>query len=207
MNKKVVIAIVVVLVLCCLCSVAGVVFFATRPNTTTVNWNVGDLSPNSPTDSSANDDSANRQSNSGRDDGKDDSASSSTKKGACDILTPEIAKKVLKVEVKQTASASTSSCSYSNAVPTLKDLGVLTIVVSEGPTAKTLFDTAKSGVYKSNTEEVTGLNAEGVYWAVNYKQLSILKGDRWILITTIVSSGRDSKTVSIEAAKEILANI
>ncbi len=120
----------------------------------------------------------------------------------CEILTEADAKQVLGVEVKGESTEST--CTYKNAVASGTNISVLIISINEGSDPKKSYESAKS-IY-GEIEVVSGLNVDEAVWSKSLMQLSMLKGNKWILIGA-TSTGLDSKEVSIAAAKLALARL
>ena len=123
----------------------------------------------------------------------------------CDMLTAEIAKQVLGGEVKSSGSG-TTACTYTTSSEDYSKFGVITMVVTntDALSAKAQFDSAKSSVYKGTTEAVTGLNADEAYYATNIKQLSILKGGSWIIISGVSDNYANEKELAVATAKLVL---
>jgi hypothetical protein len=123
----------------------------------------------------------------------------------CNILTLDIAKQMLGEEAKL-GSQNYGNCTYSLISADSSSFGVLTMVVSKlnTLTAKTNFEAAKTSIYEGSTENVTGLNADEAYYASNLKQLSILKGDSWIIISGVSDKFESEKELAIETAKLVL---
>ncbi len=136
-----------------------------------------------------------------------DSESNSNDSNACDHLTKDIAEDILKTEVKASESSSDNTCTYVTSEESLEDFGVLTMVVTDTSSdseARRLFETAKSVTYGNNTDNVSGLDADGAYWAGSISQLSILKDDKWIIISGTSALNEDNKQMAIDTAEEVL---
>lgn len=123
----------------------------------------------------------------------------------CNILTLDIAKQMLGDDAKL-GSQNYGNCTYSSVSADSSSFGVLTMVVSKlnAVTAKTNFESAKASIYENSTEPVTGLNADEAYYATNLKQLSLLKGDSWIIISGVSDKFDSEKELAIETAKLVL---
>jgi hypothetical protein len=104
------------------------------------------------------------------------------------------------------ASQNTKNCTYSSTNIDAASFGVLTIIVTKSSTttARTQFEQAKSSAYSNQIETVTGLNADDAYFANTLKQLSILKGDSWIIIFGISDNFASEKELAIATAQLVL---
>ncbi len=123
----------------------------------------------------------------------------------CKVLTLDVAKQLLGNDAK-IASQNEGNCTYSAISTDFSSFGVLTMVItkSNAVTAKTQFETAKNTTYSGDTEMVTGLNADSAYYAKGLTQLSILKGDSWIIISGTSDKFEDEKDLAVAAAKLVL---
>jgi len=124
---------------------------------------------------------------------------------ACLLLTLDITKKIIGNEAIL-ASQNPGICSYSSTNIDTSAVGILMIVVTKtNPvTAKEQFEQAKTTSYSGETEPVTGLNADDAYFANTFKQLSILKGDSWIIISGSSDKFANEKEISVATAKLVL---
>ena len=127
-----------------------------------------------------------------------------TNNNVCSILTLDIAKQILGDDA-QPASENSGNCTYSSVNVDTSAFGVLTMVVSKtnSITAKSNFEQGKTLAYDNQTEPVTGLNVDDAYYATTLKQLSILKGDSWIIISGTSDNYTDEKELAIATAKLI----
>ncbi|PIY17521.1 hypothetical protein CO112_03975 [Candidatus Dojkabacteria bacterium CG_4_9_14_3_um_filter_150_Dojkabacteria_WS6_41_13] len=135
--------------------------------------------------------------------------SETTSSKACDLLTLEIAETIFKDKAKTTDNNSSTACTYTSQKEDLTSFGIITLVDSNVGVlqARESFETAKTAIYGSSTEAVTGLDADAAYYAPTLKQLSILKGGHWIIITALTDSYPTDKDASIATAKLVLARI
>jgi len=117
---------------------------------------------------------------------------------ACALLTLSIAKQVLGSDAVL-ASQNSGNCTYSSE----SEFGVLVIVVSKSDvlTARTQYEAAKSTVYENNTTAVTGLNVDEAYFANGMAQLSMLKGDSWIIISGTSAKYTNEKDLAVATAR------
>jgi autotransporter translocation and assembly factor TamB len=128
-----------------------------------------------------------------------------TTSDVCNMLTLDIAKQILGTDTKL-ASQNSGNCTYSSISEDMSSFGVLTMVVTKmtGGTAKVQFDQARATVYENKTETVSGLKADEAYYATGLMQLSILKGDSWIIISGTSDKFADEKELAIATAKLVL---
>jgi hypothetical protein len=131
--------------------------------------------------------------------------SNTVENNACLLLTLDIAKEILGSDAIL-ASQNPGNCTYSATNAETSAFGIITIVVTKtNPiTAKEQFDQAKTISYSGDTETITELNADEAYFANTYKQLSILKGDSWIIISGTSDKFADEKEISMATAKLVL---
>jgi hypothetical protein len=124
---------------------------------------------------------------------------------ACLVLTLDIAQEILGSEAIL-ASQNPGNCTYTATNAETSAFGILTMVATKTSpiTAKEQFDQAKTVSYSGDIESITGLNADDVYFANTYKQLSILKGDSWIIISGTSDKFADAKELSVATAKLVL---
>ena len=183
MKKKLIIILSILLVLCVIGGV--VIFFVWQSASKTIDNIQNQLGVSPTVEASQSDTSA-----------TDGSASSNE---ACNLLTLDIANAVL-------ASQNTGNCSYTSTSSDFSSVGGLTIVVTttDAVTAKSEFEQAKTLSYSNQTEAVTGLNADEAYFAPTYMQLSILKGNSWIILTGFSDKFTSEKDLAIAAAKLVL---
>ena len=203
--KKFIIPIILVLLLIC-CVVAFIIWKSSGPILSAIQtqFNISPAVTTVTTDTTGqNTDSTNLT--------ETPSDSTSSSYDACILLTPAIAKQVLGEDVTSTGSG-TSSCTYmtslssiSSGSSTATSFGILTIVVAKSDpiTAKAQFEQAKSITFGGKTETVTGINVDNAYYATNLLQLSILKGDSWIMISGTSDKNPSEKDLVIQTAKLI----
>jgi hypothetical protein len=182
MKNKLPLIIVIVLVLCVVCG--GVIYFVWQSANNKLTEITNELTTTQTVENSAN------------------ITNSPGNNTACTLLTADMAKQILGTEVK-TESSSDVGCTYSTANLDLSSFGVLTIIVTKSTpiTAKDQFNQAKTLSYSGQTESVTGLNVDEAYYATNLMQLSILKGDSWIIISGTADTFSSEKDLAIAAAK------
>lgn len=130
-----------------------------------------------------------------------DSTSSST--DVCGVLTLDIAKQILGKEATL-SSQNAGNCTYS-AMTSDGGFGVLVMVIStnDSASARTSFETAKRTVYENDTVDVSGLNVDGAYYANSIGQLSILKGNSWVIISGTSDKYANGKDLAVATAKLI----
>ena len=189
MKKKLIIILSILLVLCVIGGV--VIFFVWQSASKTIDNIQNQLGVSPTVEASQSDTSA-----------TDGSASSNE---ACNLLTLDIAKAILGSDAVL-ASQNTGNCSYTSTSSDFSSVGGLTIVVTttDAVTAKSEFEQAKTLSYSNQTEAVTGLNADEAYFAPTYMQLSILKGNSWIILTGFSDKFTSEKDLAIAAAKLVL---
>lgn len=134
-----------------------------------------------------------------------DTSSTRSDSNVCSVLTLSIAKEILGADAKL-ASEDSNNCTYSSTNAETSSFGVLTMIVTKtnAITAKSNFEEAKITAYRNQTEQVTGLNADDAYFATTLKQLNILKGDSWIIISGISDNYTSEKELAIATAKLVL---
>jgi hypothetical protein len=120
----------------------------------------------------------------------------------CNVLTLDMAKQLLGADAKL-ASSNPGNCTYSSISGDMSSFGVLTIVVTKSNpvSAKAVFEQARTTTYANDTTPVSGLNADDAYYANTMNQLSILKGDSWIIISGTSDKFTSEKDLAVAAAK------
>jgi len=186
MNKKLAIIVSIVLVLCVIGGVA--IYFAWQSASKTIT-DIQDQIGVSPTIETS----------------LDDTGSTASDSSVCSVLSLDVAKEILGADAKL-ASENPNNCTYSLVNAETSSFGVLTMIVTKtnAITARSNFEEAKIAAYSNQIEQVTGLNADDAYFATTLKQLSILKGDSWIIISGISDNFTSEKELAIETAKLVL---
>jgi hypothetical protein len=201
MNKKVIVIIAVLAAVIVLCGASVAAFFAfggTKIFSNLTNTSV------TPTASAKQDSTTPTESSD-----SNGSTGTGSNGAACQILTPAIAEKVLGVTLKQDTDNNQNTCTYSYLNETTGDMKIMTMVISNlgKAQAKNSFDMARTSVYQSQTEDISGIDADGAYYAPNLMQLSLLKGNNWIIISVVTDTKDEGKALSIETAKEIVKKL
>ena len=123
----------------------------------------------------------------------------------CNLLTLDIAKEILGSDTKLD-SQNKGNCTYTSISVDSSSFGILTMIVTKSGaiTARSQFEDAKVLAYSNQIEAVSGLNADDAYYASTLKQLSILKGDSWIIISGLSDKFPDEKELAIATANLVL---
>ena len=134
-----------------------------------------------------------------------DTSSARSDSNVCSVLTLSVAKEILGADAKL-ASENPNYCTYSSTNAETSSFGILTMIVTKtnAITAKSSFEEAKTTEYNNQIEQVTGLNADEAYFGTVIKQLSILKGDSYIIISGISDNFTSEKELAIATAKLVL---
>ncbi len=138
-----------------------------------------------------------------------DQALSTAPSPVCNILTQQIADKILKTIAVQAVYNSQTSCSYTTSDGEAGSFGIITMVdtITDPTNAERSAEVAKTGIYENLTEPVNDIGADYAYYATAFEQLSIVKGAHWILITASSSAYETDRDAAIATAKLVLANI
>lgn len=130
---------------------------------------------------------------------------------ACDILTPEVATSVLGAGAKASDSNNEApkdadhtiitTCTYSSLDGT-KSASLLMRVAKDAEGSA--HDKEQFGIYKpANAETVDGYG-DSAYWDANFRQLNILKGTTWYIIT---NGPTEVSSRTLEQAKQLGSQI
>jgi hypothetical protein len=126
---------------------------------------------------------------------------------ACKVFTKEIAETVVgpvsKAANTRGSGYGASSCTYMG-----QDSSVVSLVIRSG-TSGSIFDQAfqaSKGLSGVDPVKVDGLG-DSAYWAGgNLKQMNILKGDNWMIVSMMGAKG-DVQSKAKDVSEKILANM
>jgi len=124
----------------------------------------------------------------------------------CELLTMDIAKQILGVsELTLGPNSGSMSCTYTFLNTETQGFSMISLLqnTTDPGLAKSYFDTAKTTTYLDKIEPVTGLKVDDAYYATEFKQLSILNGADWIILSVYSNNADSDKQLTIDAAKLI----
>ena len=201
MKKALIIIIPIILVLCVICAVVVYFVWQSAGNKLTDLQGLLNVSPTAGTVNVT----AGANTNDNLNDTTVPADGNTVTSDVCNLLTLDMAKQLLGSDTKL-ASQNTGNCTYTTLDLDTSAFGMLTMVVSKSnpATARTQFEQAKTLAYGSQTEPVSGLNADAAYFATTMQQLSILKGDSWIIISGVSDKYASEKELALATAALVL---